>query len=52
MFNLDADLINGNINRMILTHNVEELKDMYIIAMGRLKSIYDTNKSRIEKEDK
>lgn len=44
---IECDMLEGNINRMMITDNFEELEGMFIVAVHRLVTIYDKNKQRI-----
>lgn len=37
----ECDSLEGNINRMMVTTSKKELKDMYIVAIHRLTTIFD-----------
>lgn len=45
----ESDMLDGNINRMFVTHDVEELNKMYYYAKRRLDKIYDMQKLRLIK---
>ena len=47
----EKDMINGNICRMFLTHDMDELDDMLLYAELRLKQIYLYHKRRLESEN-
>jgi hypothetical protein len=36
----EADMLQGNINRMMVTDDKDELLNMYTTALGRLEKIY------------
>ena len=36
----EADMLEGNINRMMVTDDKDELMNMYIFALKRLEKIY------------
>ena len=36
----EADMLQGNINRMMVTDDKNELMDMYVFALRRLEKIY------------
>lgn len=44
----EADMLKGNINRMCVTTDDEELDVMYTFAKLRLEEIYEYNKNRFE----
>ena len=44
------DMLQGNINRMYVTHDVKELMRMNEIAIMRIQNIYSENYKRIEKD--
>lgn len=44
----ECDMLEGNINRMMVTTSEKELQNMYIVAIHRLNAIYDGNKERIK----
>lgn len=48
---IQIDLLRGNINRMCVTDNMNELEDMLLFAEMRIKQIYFYNKRRIEDEN-
>jgi len=37
----EADMLEGNINRMMVTDDKDELAMMYSFALGRLRKIYE-----------
>lgn len=43
----ECDMLEGNINRMMVTDDYTELEGMFIVAVHRLVTIYDKNKHRI-----
>ncbi len=43
----EADMLKGNINRMCVTDNIEELKRMYEVAKKRIDEIYLHNEKRL-----
>lgn len=45
------DMLQGNLNRMRLTHDMDELEDMFLFAELRLKQMFLYNKRRIEFEE-
>lgn len=45
----EIDMLRGNINRICVTDNVEEIERMYKFAKLRLDEIYNYNLSRINK---
>lgn len=45
--NRQHELLNGNINRMFLTYNYDELNRMYLFAKKRLDDFYTHNYNRI-----
>lgn len=44
---IECDMLQGNINRMMVTHDHEELLTMFAYAHKRLGDIYWKNKKRI-----
>lgn len=44
---IEADMLQGNVNRMYVTHDPKELERMYETAKKRLEKIYEYNKNRI-----
>lgn len=44
------DMLKGNINRMCVTSDVEELRDMFNYAKRKILHIYDMNYDRLKKE--
>lgn len=51
----ECDSLQGNINRMMVTDDKEELYEMYCWAKARLETIYRENSKRIklkQREDK
>lgn len=44
----EVDMLKGNINRMCVTDDVEELNRMYLIANKRLSVIYTFNYKKID----
>lgn len=42
------ELLNGNLNRMCVTDDMDELEDMLVFAEFRMKQIFFYNKRRIE----
>lgn len=49
---IEADMLQGNINRMFVTNDVDELERMYRFAANRLQTIYIENKERLRKNNK
>lgn len=47
---IECDMLRGNINRMMVTHNHEELLTMFAYAHKRLGDIFWKNKKRINME--
>jgi len=47
----EINMLKGNINRMCVSDDYEELERMYMYAKIRLDEIYDYNLSRIKKYD-
>ena len=45
----EADMLQGNINRMMVTHDTEELLNMYMWAERRLHTIYKERLKEMEK---
>ena len=43
-----ADMLEGNINRIFVTDELEELERMYHFAQLRLDEIYEFHKDRLE----
>lgn len=46
---IETDLLQGNLNRMCVTKDTEELERMYETAKRRLEKIYEFNKNRTQK---
>lgn len=46
----ECDMLEGNINRMMVTSSEKELERMYIVAIHRLNAIYDGNTERIKEK--
>ena len=44
------DMLQGNINRMCVTHDMKELNDMRAWAEARIAEIFEMNCSRINEE--
>lgn len=44
----ELDMLYGNINRMILTRNKEELKTMFDSALRRIELIYELQNKLLE----
>ena len=47
---IERDMIEGNMNRMCVTDDMDELEDMLAVAELRLKRMFYYNKRRIEHE--
>ena len=47
----ERDMMNGNINRMFVTDNIEELCSMYIFAQERLEILFKENCKRIIRQN-
>lgn len=47
-----AEMLTGNVNRMCVTHDPEELTDQYEYAKQRLETLYEYNSERLEDEAK
>lgn len=47
----ECDSLQGNINRMMVTDDKEELYEMYCWAKARLETIYRENSKRIEDKE-
>ena len=47
----ECDMLEGNINRMIITTDKKELRQMYRWAERRLQKIYKTRFAELDKED-
>ena len=45
---IEIDMLRGNINRMCVTDDYEELYDMAIWAIRRICTLHDLNKKRLE----
>ncbi len=45
--NFEKDLLQGNINRMFITDNIEELNDRFIFALKNLEKIYTYNHTKL-----
>lgn len=43
----EKDMLEGNINRMFVTDNIDELCSMYILAKERLDTLFRENCKRI-----
>ena len=52
LLNYEADMLEGNINRMCITSDLKELKKMYKYANKRLNSIFEYKKYLLERENK
>jgi hypothetical protein len=48
---LEIDMLKGNINRMCLANDYEELEKMYTYAKIRLDAIYSYNYFELKKEE-
>lgn len=48
---IECDMLRGNINRMMVTHDHEELLTMFAYAHKRLGDIFWKNKKRINMEN-
>lgn len=44
---LECDLLQGNINRMCVTNNFDELDKMELVARDRIQKIFDYNFNRL-----
>lgn len=44
---IESNMLNGNINRIFITDDLEELERMYNFAKMRIDTIYKINKLRI-----
>lgn len=44
----ECDMLEGNINRIMVTSSERELEKMYIVALNRLNKIFEGNKERIK----
>jgi len=44
----NIDMLKGNINRMCVTSDIDELNKMFSVAVKRLVFIHDENKKRLE----
>ena len=49
VYNIE-DMLQGNINRMCVTHNMKELNDMRTWAEARIAEIFEMNYARINEE--
>lgn len=47
----ERDMMDGNINRMFVTDNIEELCSMYIFAQERLEILFKENCKRIIRQN-
>lgn len=47
----ECDLLEGNITRMCVTDNFEELDKMELVARERIRRIFDYNFKRLSKEE-
>ncbi len=45
---IECDMLEGNINRMMITNNETELEQMYVVAINRINKLYDYNLNRIK----
>ncbi len=45
---IQKDMLEGNINRMFITDDMDEMDVMYETAVQRLNAIYEGNKKRLE----
>ena len=52
LINNEVDMLNGNINRMCITSDLEELVRMYKFAKKRIDSIFEYKKYLLERENK
>ena len=48
---LECDLLKGNINRMCVTDNFEELDKMELVAIERIRRIFDYNFKRLSEKE-
>lgn len=47
----ERDMLNGNLNRMMITDDFAELRSMYAFARDRLENIYNARMARFEEEE-
>lgn len=45
------EMLKGNINRMCVTDDIDELERIFIFAKNRLEEIYQYNKSNLMREE-
>ena len=50
MIQIEEDMLKGNICRMCVTDDLEELNSMAIFAMKRIQKIFDINLARLTEE--
>lgn len=48
---IECEMLEGNINRIMVTDDIRELEKMYTTAILRLTNIYTNNKERIIKRE-
>lgn len=48
----ECDMLKGNINRMCVTDDLEELLNVYTYAKCRLDSVFNANYFRLKEEEK
>lgn len=48
---IERDMLDGNLNRMMITDDLTELRSMYAFAKERLEDIYNERMSRFEEKD-
>ena len=44
---IECDMLEGNVNRMMVTDDYTELEGMFAVAVHRLVTIYEKNKKRL-----
>ena len=47
----ERDMLVGNINRIMITDDITELRSMYAFARDRLENIYNARMARFEEEE-
>ena len=45
-----CDMLQGNINRMMVTDDIRDLYKNYVYALRRLQTIFNENEKRLNKE--
>ena len=47
----ECDMLQGNVNRLMVTNDMRELNDMYEFACKRITTIYHENFKRLKSEE-